>query len=181
MLRRLTRPLWLVLAAIFLFEAWLWDTLTAFGHWLRDRLPFEAFKRSVARLVERMPPWGALLLFLIPVAIVQPLKLLALWLMTHGHVLAGALAFVAIKIVGFGAVAFLFDLTREKLMTFGWFAWVHDRVNRLRELAAAFIAPYKAALKQQAARIKARALAMLGLDGARPSRLARLRARIRGR
>jgi hypothetical protein len=176
MLRRLTRPLWLLLAAVFLFEAWLWDRLTDFGHWLRDRLPFEACKRWVARQVERMPPWGALLLFAIPVIIVQPLKLLALWLMTHGHLVLGALSFVAIKIVGFGAVAFLFDLTRDKLMTFRWFVWGHGKVNWLREKASAFIAPYKLALKARMAALKARAAAVFG---GRRSMLSRLRARAR--
>jgi hypothetical protein len=181
MLRRLTRPLWFLAALVFLFEAWLWDRLTDLGHWLRDHLPFEALKRWVARQVERMPPWGALLLFLIPVIVVQPMKLGALWLMTHGHVLLGAAGFVAIKIVGFGLVAFLFDLTREKLMTFGWFVRGYDLVNRLRDKASAFIAPYKLAVKAMAGRIKARALAMLGAGDGRPSRLARLRARMRGR
>jgi hypothetical protein len=180
-IKRLTRPLWLLAAAIFLFEAWLWDRLTDLGHWLRDRLPFEAFKRWVAAQVARMPPWGALLLFVIPVIIVQPLKLASLYLMTHGHLALGAIGFVAIKIVGFGAVAFLFDLTRDKLMTFGWFVWLYTRINWLREKASAFIAPYKLALKAQAAQIKARALLLFGASDRRSSRLARFRARIRGR
>jgi hypothetical protein len=180
-LKRLTRPLWLIAAAIFLFEAWLWDRLTDLGHWLRDRLPFEAFKRWVAAKVERMPPWGALLLFVIPVILVQPIKLASLYLMTHGHLVLGAIGFVAIKIVGFGAVAFLFDLTRDKLMTFRWFVWVYGRVIWLREKASAFITPYKLALKARAARIKARALALFGASDGRPSRLARFRARFKGR
>jgi hypothetical protein len=179
MFRRLVRPLWLLLAAIFLVEAWLWDRLTDFGHWLRDRLPFEAFKRGVAALVARMPAWGALLLFAIPVIIVQPLKLAALWLMMHGHVMLGALGFVGVKIVGFGAVAFLFDLTREKLMTFRWFVWVFDHVNWLRGKASAFIAPYKAALKWRMSILKAAAFRIFGLGGDRRSMLARLRSRVR--
>jgi hypothetical protein len=181
MLRRFTRPFWLLLAAIFLFEAWLWDRLTDFGHWLRDHIPFEDFKRWVAVRVEKMPPWGALLLFAIPVVVVQPLKLASLYLMTHGHLVLGALGFVSIKIVGFGLVAFLFDLTRDKLMTFRWFVWVYDRVNWLRERATAFIAPYKASLKLHMAQVKSRAMAMLGMVPGKPSRLARMRERIKGR
>jgi hypothetical protein len=181
MFRRLTRPLWLVLAAVFLFEAWLWDRLTDFGHWLRDRIPFEPFKLWIAERVAKMPPWGALLLFAIPVIVVQPLKLASLYLMTHGHLVLGALGFVSIKIVGFGLVAFLFDLTRDKLMTFRWFVWIYNHVNWLREKATVFIAPYKAALKAHMAEIKSRAMRMLGMVPGRSSRLARLRARIRGR
>ncbi len=181
MLRRMMRPFWLLLAAVFLIEAWLWDRLTDFGHWLRDHIPFEDFKRWVATRIEHMPPWGALLLFAIPVIVVQPLKLGTLYLMTHGHLMLGALGFVAIKIVGFGLVAFLFDLTRDKLMTFRWFVWIYHRVNWLREKATAVIAPYKAALKAQMAQVKIRAMAMLGIVPGKSSRFARIRARIMGR
>jgi hypothetical protein len=181
MIKRLTRPFLLVLAAVFLFEAWLWDKLTLLGHWLRDRIPLEAVKRWIAAHIERMPPWAALLLFVIPVIIVQPLKLAAFWLMLHGHFILGVLGFVVVKIVGFGAVAFLFDLTRDKLMTFGWFVWLYERVLWLRTKASAFIAPYKLALKAQMARLKAAAFALLGLRGDHRSLLARLRARIRTR
>jgi hypothetical protein len=181
MIRRLTRPFWLLLAAVFLFEAWLWDRLTELGHWLRDHLPFEPFKLWVAQRIERMPPWGALLLFTIPVIAVQPLKLASLYLMTHGHLLLGALGFVSIKKVGFGLVAFLFDLTRDKLMTFRWFVWIYDHVNALRAKASAFIAPYKAVLKTHMASVKSRAMAVMGIVPGKPSRFARIRARIRGR
>ncbi len=185
-MKRILRPFWLLLAALFLFEAWLWDRLTELGRWLRDRIPFERLKRQVAAIVERMPPWAALALFLIPVIVVQPMKLAALYLMTHGHLMLGALGFVLIKIVGFGLIAFLFDLTRDKLMTFRWFVWVYELVLWLREKAGAFIAPYKAALKRykvavgrRIGLIKAAALRALGLGGERRSMLARLRARVR--
>ena len=170
MLRRLIRPLWLLLAAAFLFEAWLWDKLTLLGHWLQDHLPFEALKRWISERVAALPPWAALLLFVIPVILVQPLKLLALWLIFHGHVLLGALAFVAVKITGFGAIAFLFDLTRDKLLSLHWFAWLHTHVLWLRDKASAFIAPYKLALKARMATLRA---SLLG----RRSLLARLRSR----
>jgi hypothetical protein len=178
-MRTVLRPFWILLAGVFLAEAWLWDRLTAFGHWLRDHLPFEAFKRAVAAQVERMPPWAALTLFAIPVIIVQPLKLAALWLIMHGHVVLGALGFVAIKVVGFGAVAFLFELTRDKLMTFRWFVWLYDLVNGLRERASAFIGPYKAAVKRRISALKAIALGVFGWGGDRRSMLERLRARAR--
>jgi hypothetical protein len=179
MFKRLTRPFLLLLAAVFLFEAWLWDKLTALGHWLRYRIPFEAFKHWVALKIEHMPPWSALLLFIIPVIVVQPLKLAALWLMVHGHVLLGALGFVVIKIVGFGAVAFLFELTREKLMTFRWFVWIYERVLWLRAKASSFIAPYKSALKERMSALRISTFALLGIRGERRSLIARFRARMK--
>jgi hypothetical protein len=178
-LKRLMRPLWIALAAIFLFEAWLWDKLTALGHWLRTILPFERIKTWLAGWINRLPAWAALALFIIPVLLVQPLKLAALWLMLHGHFILGVLGFVAVKIVGFGAVAFLFDLTRDKLMTFRWFVWSHDKVLWLRVKATTLIAPYKLALKAQMASLKALAFSSLGLKNDGRSMLSRLRAKMR--
>ncbi len=177
MIKRLTRPFLLLLAAGFLFEAWLWDKLTEAGHWLRGCIPFQAFKRWVATIIARIPAWAALLLFAIPVIIVQPLKFAALWLMVQGHVVLGLLGFVAIKIVGFGTMAFLFDLTRDKLMTFGWFAWLYQRVLWLRAKASAFIAPYTRGLKAHVTALKLAVFALLGLKSERRSLLMRLRAR----
>jgi hypothetical protein len=179
MLRRLTRPLWIILAAIFLFEAWLWDKSTALAHWLRDILPFDAFKAWVSRLVERMPPWGALLLFVIPVAIVQPLKFAALLLMLHGHFILGVVGFIVVKIVGFGAVAFLFELTRDKLMQFGWFVWLYERILVLKGKASAFLALYKLALREHMLSLKTASFRLLGLKGNRRTLLSRLRAKMR--
>ncbi len=179
--KRWFRPLWLLLAVLFLAEAWLWDRLTEAGRWLRDRLPFEAFRRWAEARIAGLPPSGALLLFVIPVLVVQPIKLLTLWLIVRGHLLLGGLGFVAIKIVGFGAIAFLFDLTREKLLTIRWFAWAYQRVLWLRELAGAFIAPYRQAVREAVAALKARALGLLGRRRSGPSRLARIRARMRAR
>jgi hypothetical protein len=178
-LKRLMRPLWIVLAAVFLFEAWLWDKLTAFGHWLRDVLPFDQFKAWLASWIERLPAWAALTLFIIPVLVVQPLKLIALWLMLHGHLVLGIAGFIAVKIVGFGAVAFLFDLTRDKLMTIRWFAWVYGKIMLLRLKATAFIAPYKQALKAHMAALKISALYALGLKNDGRSMLSRIRSRMR--
>ncbi len=179
--RRWSRPFWLLLAALFLAEVWLWDRLTEVGRWLRDRLPFEVFRSWVAARVASLPPWGALLLFVIPVIIVQPIKFLTLWLIVRGHLLLGGLGFVAIKIVGFGAIAFLFDLTRDKLLTIRWFAWSYGRVVWLRGAATALVAPYKHVVGAAMLALKARALALFGAQRGGASRFARLRSRMRSR
>ncbi len=97
------------------------------------------------------------------------------------HLLLGGLGFVAIKIVGFGAIAFLFDLTRDKLLTIRWFAWSYGRVLWLRGVAAAFVAPYKEAVHAAAVTLKTKALGLFGLQRGGASRLARIRARMRAR
>lgn len=179
--KRCTRPFWLLLAAFFLAEAWLWDRLTEVGRWLRSKLPFEAFKAWCAARIARLPPAAALALFIIPVILVQPIKLASLWLIVRGHFLLGGVGFIGIKIVGFGAIAFLFDLTRDKLLTIRWFAWSYGRLLWLRAIASAFVAPYKLAIKHAAASLKARALGWFGAGNGGASRFARFRARIKAR
>src|SRR5215207_2389973 len=100
-MRRLLKPLWILLALVFLFEAWLW---------------------------EHLPPYPTLLIFLIPVILLFPLKLLGLWMLAHGSWL-GAMAVLALaKIVSMGVMAFIFEVTRPKLMQLGWFRWIYEHV-----------------------------------------------------
>ena len=139
----------------------------------------------MARLIVRLPPYGALLFFLIPLAVVEPLKIVAVDQIAHGHLFRGIMAFAVLKFVGLGLVAFIFDLTREKLLTIGWFKRFFDWVVMWRDKAHNFIAPYKAAARAALADLRAR-IAELGraLDlapgkGGFLEALARLRARVR--
>lgn len=68
---RLKHALLTFAAVIFLVEAWLWDKAIAIGHWAVGLLPWKEFKDPVVALIERLPPYGALPLFLIPVAVIE--------------------------------------------------------------------------------------------------------------
>jgi hypothetical protein len=142
-MKRLTHGFWLVCAAIFLVEAWLWDKLAALLHALVALLPFEAWKRALAKALESLPAPVVLLVFLVPIAVIEPFKFIALWAITHHHVILGVVAFVAAKFAGVGVTAFLFEVTREKLLTMGWFARFYRWVLRIRAAAHAFLEPYK--------------------------------------
>jgi hypothetical protein len=119
----------------------------ALGHWAVGMLPWQVFNDAVVRLIGRLPPCGALPLFLIPVAVIEPLKIVAIQQITHGHLLRGVLAFAVLKFVGVGLVAFVFDLTREKLLAIGWFARFYCLVEKWRDKAHEFIEPYKVAAR----------------------------------
>jgi hypothetical protein len=182
---RFKRALLTVAAVLFLVEAWLWDKAIALGRWAVGLLPWRDFKAAVARLITRLPPYGALLLFAIPVAVVEPLKIIAIDQIAHGHYLSGVAAFLLLKFLGLGLIAFIFDLTREKLLAIGWFSRFYRWVVLWRDRAHAFIAPYKAAVRARVAEVRARLSAMLrGLiagagRGGVVETLTRLRARIR--
>ncbi|HUN11708.1 MAG TPA: hypothetical protein PLE50_05475 [Rhabdaerophilum sp.] len=134
-MRRLLRPLWFLLALIFLVEAWIWDRLDPVVGWIVARLPFKALKVAIADGIARLPPYATLLVFAVPGVILVPFKLAGLWLIGGGHVLAGGFVFLLAKSVGLGVTAFLFHACQPKLMQIGWFVRLYDLVLRLRAWA----------------------------------------------
>ena len=120
-MRRLLRPLWILLALVFLFEAWLWERLKPAVGWFVDKIPWDAFKARLAAGIERLPPLATLLVFLVPVVLLFPIKLIGLWLLARG-IWFGAMATLGLaKVVSMGVTAFIFELTRPKLLQLGWF------------------------------------------------------------
>jgi len=178
----IARAFWFACAALFLFEAWLWDTVGGFLKQLVALIPFEAFKQALARSLAKLPPPVALLVFLLPLLVIEPFKVIGLWLIAHHHLIFGVLAFVAAKVLGVGLIAFLFDATRGKLLSMPWFARFYDWVMALRAKADAIIEPYKLRLRAALAPFKERLKALvadLESHGGLGRRLALLRARAR--
>jgi hypothetical protein len=146
-MRRLTRPLLILLALVFLFEAWLWDHLKPVVAWLVERIPWQAFKARVAATIEVLPPTAALFVFLVPVVLLLPIKFLGLWMLARGLWL-GAMASLALaKLVGMGVTAFIFDLTRPKLLQLAWFRWLYEHVMAWLAWAHGLIDPIKLRIK----------------------------------
>jgi len=154
-MRQIKRGLLLLLAGLFLVEAWLWDILCALGLWFAARIPFEAFKRAVAVQIERLSPPFVLPFFILPVMVILPFKLCGLWLIAHHRVILGGLVFLAAKMSGLAVTAFLYELTRDKLRQMAWFCTLSDKVIAAKLWAEALIAPYKAQIHQMVVQIKA--------------------------
>ena len=120
----LLRPLLILLALIFLFEAWLWEQLEPIVALDRRVIPLARIKAAVARWIRALPPSATLLVFLIPVVLLLPFKLLGLWLLATAS--ARRQRARAAKVVTLGITAFIFDLTRDKLLQLAWFRWLYD-------------------------------------------------------
>lgn len=146
--RRLLRPLWVVLAVVFLIEAWLWDHLQALLRGLVDRLPFARFKAWLAAAIRRLSPWATLVVFVVPFVALLPLKVLEVYLLARHQWVAAVLVVVLAKLLGLGLTAFIFDLTRDKLLQMAWFRWLFERVMALRDWAHALTDPIKERLKR---------------------------------
>ncbi len=169
-------------ALVFLFEVWLWDILSAFWRWLAGFPVFQQAKNSMVRMVDRMQAHAALLLFAIPVGLLFPFKLAALWLLAQGKIVLGGIVFMLAKAAGMGSAAFLFELTRPKLMTIGWFVHLYELVMQLRSWTHRLVDPYLDPVRQRMRDLKQRFLEALWAKGtARRGILSRLRARMRQR
>jgi hypothetical protein len=148
MLRRLLQPLWIVLAIIFLIEAWLWDHLEPIVAWVVAAIPLRTFKQWLADRVDTLTPAMTLMVFIVPVIPLFPLKLVGLWLLTHEYWLSAVLTIIFAKFLGVGVAAFVFDVTRPKLLEMQWFETLYDFVIELRAKAAALVDPIKLRIKE---------------------------------
>ena len=169
MLRRLFQPIWVLLAVIFLIEAWLWDHLEPIVAWAVARIPLQTFKQWLSDRVDTLSPAMTLIVFVVPVIPLFPLKLVGFWLLTHEYWLSAVFTILFAKLVGVGVTAFVFDVTRPKLLEMGWFERLYEFVMGLRAKATALVDP-----------IKRRILEILRGDGDRwSSRMLRLIQRFR--
>ena len=141
MMRRLLQPLWVLLAIIFLIEAWLWDHLEPIVARIVALIPLQTFKQWLADRVDALSPAMTLIVFIVPVIPLFPLKLVGLWLLTHEYWVSAILTIIFAKFLGVGVAAFIFDVTRPKLLEMEWFETLYEFIIRLRAKARAVVAP----------------------------------------
>ncbi|EJN13824.1 hypothetical protein PMI42_02603 [Bradyrhizobium sp. YR681] len=148
MLRRLLQPVWVLLAIIFLIEAWLWDHLEPIVARVVAAIPLARFKQWLTERVDALPPAMTLIVFAVPIIPLFPLKLAGLYLLTHEYWLSGVSTFLFAKLLGVGVTAFVFDVTRDKLMEMHWFERLYALVLKLRAKAAELVDPVKQRIKE---------------------------------
>jgi len=143
MMRRLLQPVWVLLAVIFLIEAWLWDHLEPIVAWFVALVPLRAFKQWLAERVDTLSPAMTLIVFIVPVIPLFPLKLVGVWLLVHEYWLSAVFTILFAKLLGVGVTAFIFDVTRSKLLEMGWFERLYEFILALRAKATALVEPIK--------------------------------------
>jgi hypothetical protein len=144
MLRRLLQPLWVLLAIIFLIEAWLWDHLEPIVAWVVSIIPLRTFKQWLSDRVDTLSPAMTLIVFIVPVLPLFPLKLVGMWLLVHEHWMSAVFTILFAKLLGVGVTAFVFDVTRPKLLEMGWFEKLYDFIMAMRAKAKALADPVRA-------------------------------------
>jgi hypothetical protein len=148
MRRHWLRPLWTLLALLFLLEAWLWDHLRPLVAGIVDFVPWDRLKQRLVRMIEGLPPYAALAVFIVPFIVLLPLKFLEVYFLAKRNWLGAGLVLIAAKLLGLGVTAFVFDATRSKLLQMAWFRRMFDWFMWAREWAHAQTEPIRQRLQQ---------------------------------
>ena len=134
--RRFIRGLFSIPLAIWIFiEEWVWNGMLAVMAWIGKLPPVHWTETQITKL----PPYAALIAFIIPGAILLPFKLAAFWLIAHGHAIYGAWVFVIAKIIGTAFLARIFSLTKPALLSIGWFNRAYLAVTGWRDRLYAYV------------------------------------------
>lgn len=144
----LLRPLWVILALLLLVEAWLWDHLEPIVARVVNFVPWRKLKIAVARWIEDLPPYAALVVFVVPFVVVLPMKFLGLYFITTGNWFGTVATLSLAKLLGLGVTAFVFDATRDKLLQISWFRRMYDWVMWARDWAYAQTEPIRARIRK---------------------------------
>ena len=90
---------------------------------------------SVRRHIQQLGPYQSLALMLLPILLVEPLKIVALFVAGSGHWLTGTGMMIAAYAVSLVFVERLFKVVKSKLMTMNWFAHIWTWYTAMRDTA----------------------------------------------
>jgi hypothetical protein len=146
-----SRPRWamLVLATLFLIEAWVWDAFVAAARWLVSLIPWANLKARIIAWIDQLPIFVVCAIYIIPLLIVEPLKAVCVFVMATGHFVFGIIAFILLQFITVGVVGVIFELTRQRLLTLPWFAWGYEKVTIFHDFAHRLLAPYREAAMRE--------------------------------
>lgn len=101
------------------------------------------FKRIEAWL-KQLPHYAALVALAVPFAIVEPVKLAAVWWTGSGHVVSGIIGLVLAHLLSLLVVERIFYAVYEQLMRIGWFAALLGWLFGIRDRAIAILTSTRA-------------------------------------
>lgn len=96
------------------------------------------FMHRMAARIAPLPRFAILVLFAVPFAIAEPLKVFALYLIARGLVVTGVALLISSYLMTFLIVERIYEAGREKLLTYWWFAWAMTQIGHVRDLLMAF-------------------------------------------
>ena len=140
---RLKQLLCIILAVVFIIESWLWVHVRGWLRGLNRILGLDVFDLWLRKWAETHSPYAALSLFLIPAALILPVKIFALASIAKGRFVIGLFSVLLAKIIALGTVSYLFDLLRNKLLEISWFKYCYMLALRIRLWSKRLLAPLR--------------------------------------
>lgn len=101
--------------------------------------------QSVRRWIEGLRPYPALFLVVVPLAVVEPLKLALLFVLGDGHWITGTIAMLCAYAVSLFVAHWVFAIAKPKLLELPWFARLWHRLAAICNRARSLFVPSRAA------------------------------------
>jgi len=121
---RILKAVVFLLAAIyFLVDAIFLTVAKSLANWIAGHWMFENLRVWIISL----PPYPTLALFALPLAVLEPVKPMAAYLVGTGHVATGLISLVVGEILKLVLVERLLSVSRDKLMSIPAFAWAYSK------------------------------------------------------
>ena len=141
--KRLTNLLVFAIAVLyFLLDAIFATVALPLARWIASHWAFARIHRWILSL----GPYPTLLLFIIPVILLEPAKPAAAWLVATGHIAMGLSALAIAELLKLVCIERLFSVSRAKLMSIPAFAWAYGKYTSVKECLTSLEA-WQAALR----------------------------------
>ncbi len=129
-MKRFSNVLLVIIAAVYFFldALFAWIALPI-ARWISARLEFT----RLARWIRSLSPYPTLLLFFVPLIVLEPVKPLAAYLAGTGRLWLGLGLLVVAEILKLVLVERLFSISRDKLMSIPAFAWGFGKYTAVRD------------------------------------------------
>ena len=127
--RCLTAPLVIIASLLIWIEETLWKWLK----WLMAKIAVLAWVRRLESLICQLPPYATVVVFFLPLTILLPFKLVAVYWLSQGYWFGSLAVIILAKILGTAIEARMFVICKPKLMTIPWFRRLHDVVVQIRD------------------------------------------------
>jgi hypothetical protein len=113
----------------FLMDALFATVAVPLSRWIAAHWAFERIHRWIASL----HPYPTLLLFVIPLIVLEPAKPAAAYLVATGHAVLGLIVLAGAEILKLVLIERLFSASRDKLLSIPAFAWAYRRYSAVRD------------------------------------------------
>ena len=133
--KRLTNLIVLAIAVpYFLLDAIFATVAIPLSRWSAGHWAFERIRRWIVSL----RPYPTLLLFIVPVIVLEPAKPVAAYLIGTGHAKLGLSVLAIAEILKLVFIERLFSVSRDKLLSIPAFAWAYGKYSKVKNWLMSF-------------------------------------------